>query len=105
MNENHDRQGSTMEAPRLGTFRFEFSDPSARSVCLAGTFNNWQPETQPMYHWGHGRWIREAVLSPGIYEYCLVVDGNWRADPHAKETVPNHRGGLSSVLRIKEQIQ
>ena len=36
----------------------------------------------------------------GTYEYCLVVDGQWRPDPLAKETVPNPFGGRNSVLKV-----
>ena len=40
------------------------------------------------------------ALVPGIYEYCLVVDGQWMPDPSATETVPNPFGGRNSVLTV-----
>jgi hypothetical protein len=39
-------------------------------------------------------------LTPGTYEYCLVVDGQWMPDPLARETVPNPFGGRNSVLNV-----
>lgn len=80
--------------------RFEFSDPSAASVCLAGTFNDWSPDAKPMHPLGDGRWIKDTVLPPGRYEYCLVVDGRWMPDPRAKESVSNPFGGSNSLLLV-----
>jgi hypothetical protein len=49
---------------------------------------------------GDGRWLKETVLPAGTYEYRLVVDGQWIADPLAKETMPNPFGGMNSVLKV-----
>lgn len=79
---------------------FEFAHPTASMLGVAGTFNKWRPDITPMMHWGDGRWMAELFLAPGVYEYCLVVDGEWMADPLAKESVPNPFGGRNSVLRV-----
>ena len=47
-----------------------------------------------------GRWLKETVLPPGTYEYCLVVDGEWMPDPRARESVPNLFGGRDSLLKV-----
>ena len=39
-------------------------------------------------------------MPAGTYEYRLVVDGQWIADPLAKETVPNPFGGRNSILKV-----
>lgn len=91
---NPPRQG---KPPRV---RLEFIDPVAESVCIAGTFNDWRPGATLMIHMGAGRWLKDLALPPGVYEYCLVVDGKWRPDPRASETAPNPFGGLNSVLRV-----
>jgi 1,4-alpha-glucan branching enzyme len=88
------------EGPRLAPVRFEFTHPTATTVCVAGTFNDWQAEAKPMIPVGDGRWLEETVLPPGNYEYCLVVDGQWIADPRAKETVLNPFGGRNSILEV-----
>jgi hypothetical protein len=44
--------------------------------------------------------VKETALLPGIYEYCLVVDGQWMPDPLARETIPNPFGGRNSVLKV-----
>ena len=81
--------------------RVEFSHPTAGAVAIAGTFNEWRPEATQMVALGDGRWIKEVILPPGIYEYCLVVDGQWIPDPSARETVPNPFGGQNSVLDVE----
>ena len=97
-NKNHDNAKSV--EPPLMPVTFEFTHPTAISVCVAGSFNNWHPDTKPMHHFGDGRWHKETALAPGTYEYCLVVDGAWMPDPLARETVPNPFGGRNSILKV-----
>jgi 1,4-alpha-glucan branching enzyme len=97
-NKNHDNAKSA--GPEVVPVRFEFTHPTARTVCIAGTFDNWQPDAKPMHPLGGGRWMKETVLPPGTYEYLLVVDGQWMPDPLANESVANPFGGRNSVLRV-----
>jgi len=90
-------------ADRPSIVRFELCRPSARRVCLAGSFNGWDPDVMPMTASGHGTWARELALGPGRYEYCFVVDGEWTKDPGAAESVANPFGGFNSVLTIGEK--
>jgi 1,4-alpha-glucan branching enzyme len=89
----------------LQPVRFEFTDPDATSVCVAGTFNNWHPETRPMRRYRNGCWVRETSLPSGTYEYCLVVDGRFRPDPLALTSVPNPFGGNNSVLTVYPTLE
>ena len=86
--------------PRRVPVRFEFKHATASTVCVAGTFNDWQPEREVLHSSGTGHWWKETALAPGTYEYCLVVDGQWMPDPSARETVPNPFGGKNSVLKV-----
>jgi AMP-activated protein kinase-like protein len=79
---------------------YMLSNPTAKTVCIAGTFNHWQPEAKALHSSGVGNWWKETALAPGSYEYCLVVDGKWMPDPHAKESVPNPFGGRNSILTV-----
>jgi 1,4-alpha-glucan branching enzyme len=97
-NHNHDN-GPDVESLLLPV-RFEFTHPNATTVCLAGTFNNWKPESRIMHSSSAGRWWKDIALAPGAYEYCLIVDGRWMPDPLASETVPNPFGGRNSILRV-----
>ena len=97
---NHNPENVPNVGPKLLPVHFEFNHPTALSVCVAGTFNNWQATTKSMHRFGNGRWLAETTLAPGTYEYCLVVDGQWMPDPRVRETVPNPFGGRNSVLKV-----
>ncbi len=88
---------STPTSPRV-TFRAV--RPGARVVAVAGTFNNWSPSSTPLIAGGDGQWSVDLALAPGVYEYRLVVDGEWVADPLASESMPNPFGGCNSVIRV-----
>jgi 1,4-alpha-glucan branching enzyme len=91
----------TSEASRQPVpVHFEFTHPTAKSVSVAGCFNHWQPAAKALHPAGGGRWVKETVLPPGIYEYCFVVDGRWLPDPLAREYVPNPYGGQNSILKV-----
>jgi 1,4-alpha-glucan branching enzyme len=97
-NRNHDNAPGT--DLQLVPVRFEFTHPTAKTVCVAGTFNHWQPENKALQTSGVGHWYKETALAPGTYEYCLVVDGQWMPDPLARENVANPFGGRNSVLKV-----
>jgi 1,4-alpha-glucan branching enzyme len=97
-NQLKNKIGSESPTKRI---HFEFTSRTAGSVSIAGTFNEWQPNAIRMIALGQGRWAKDLVLSPGNYEYCLVVDGQWMPDPQAAETVPNPFGGVNSVCRVR----
>lgn len=86
--------------PQLVPVRFEFDHPTAVTVCVAGTFNQWHATSKSMDNSGYGHWLQEMALAPGVYEYCIVVDGQWRPDPLAIESVPNPFGGRNSILKV-----
>jgi 1,4-alpha-glucan branching enzyme len=88
--------------PHAGTVSFELVKPDAKRVCVAGSFNDWKPETTPLVPKDNGRWVGDLTIKPGRYEYLFVVDGQWVPDPNAKETVKNPFGGLNSILGVSE---
>ena len=51
------------------------------NVFLAGTFNNWDPQENPMERTPDGAWRINLELAPGRYEYKFVVDGQWCCEP------------------------
>ena len=97
MNKTNKNNGGKHESKRI---HFEFASPTAESVSIAGSFNDWQPNATPMIALGQGRWAKDLALPPGDYEYCLVVDGEWTPDPLAAETASNLFGGQNSVLKV-----
>ena len=87
------------------TIHFELFSPGAREVCIAGTFNDWTPETGKMSRQGDGRWVRNLTLKPGTYEYRFVVDGKWEADPNADHAVLNPYGEKNSMLTVSPSVR
>jgi 1,4-alpha-glucan branching enzyme len=100
MKHNHNHDNVPSPGLQLQPVRFEFTDPTATTVCVAGTFNQWQPEAKTLHSSGVGQWWKETSLAPGTYEYCFIVDGRWMPDPLARESVPNPFGGRNSVLMV-----
>jgi len=80
---------------------FVASYPKAKTVQIAGDFNKWQPQQNPMLDVGkNGVWQLKLRLAPGTYRYRLVVDGQWQQDPRNNATEPNPYGGFNSVLTV-----
>jgi len=79
---------------------FELFAPDARTVSLAGSFNQWSPSATPMTRLSEGKWARELLLPPGRYEYQFVVDGRWTPDLKAADEIPNPFGGFNSVVEV-----
>ncbi len=100
MQANPIQEGDPGVGHQLVPIRFEFTHPTATTVGVAGTFNEWRPEAKALHSSGFGNWSEEMALPPGTYEYCLVVDGHWMPDPLARESVPNPFGGRNSVLKL-----
>jgi 1,4-alpha-glucan branching enzyme len=75
--------------------------PQAKSVCIAGSFNGWQPGATPMVQVGPHQWAAELELPAGTYEYRLIVDGQWMDDPDCPERTPNPFGEENCLLRLQ----
>jgi 1,4-alpha-glucan branching enzyme len=62
-------------------------------VQLAGDFNRWNPEKEPLFNLsGRGLWQKSVALQPGQYQYKYVIDGNWVLDPANTKTIPGPLG-------------
>jgi len=85
-----------------GRIALEFIKPEAKTVFVAGSFNQWKPEATPLVPKGNGKWVGDLAVKPGRHEYLFVVDGQWMPDPKARESVVNPFGGKNSVLVVSE---
>jgi len=79
---------------------FTFHGPEARRVGLAGSFNGWHPEANPLERSASGDWAARLKLRSGQYQYRFVADGIWTADPGAQKSAANPYGGFNSVLIV-----
>jgi hypothetical protein len=81
--------GGTEKAP--GGIEFTYYDPSAYSVSVAGSFNNWDARANEMQKDEEGTWRAVVQLGPGTYEYKFVVNGaDWMADPDNPKVVGDY---------------
>jgi len=72
---------ATERVTQMTTFYHEA--PQARTVCLIGEFNNWNPTSHPMRRLADGSWFVEVPLERGTHYYRFLVDGKSVLDPHA----------------------
>lgn len=82
---------------RLVAFRTQLS---AGDVRISGDFTGWGRRGIPLWHDGGGRWQTILSLDPGVYEYRLVVDGDWADHEEAKVRVTNAFGGENCILTV-----
>jgi 1,4-alpha-glucan branching enzyme len=77
-----------------------FHLPGASHVQLAGDFNGWNPTSHPLTRQDGGWWEIDLDLEPGIYQYKLVVDGEWVLPEDVERRVDDGFGGQNAVLVI-----
>jgi hypothetical protein len=91
------RQPSAVSA----SVTFVLVAPEARSVALAGDFNDWDAARVLMRRGASGLWTVDLPLTPGRYRYVFVVDGRrFVADPAAPRAVGDDFGTPTSVVTI-----
>lgn len=77
---------------------FQLTAPGARSVCVAGSFNDWDPAARPLKRGKDDTFRTWMNLPTGTHEYRFVVDGEWCPDPDCEQSSPSPYGGENSVL-------
>jgi 1,4-alpha-glucan branching enzyme len=79
---------------------FTYAAPEAQSVLLAGDFTGWQQAPLSLKKDKSGTWKKTVSLTPGSYQYRLLVDGEWRDDPQCPKRQPNQFGGENCVCVV-----
>ena len=74
---------------------------AGRALAIAGDFNRWSPTANPL-RYNAQLHVYQAIVpvEPGRYQYRLVVDGRWQADPYNDQRVRNEYGEPNSVLTV-----
>ena len=81
--------------------------PEADAVTVAGSFNDWDPNSTRLEREGRGSWTVTLDLPPGRYEYKFIVDGCWCCEPGTDDDapgddrVPNDFGTMNRVLDVQ----
>lgn len=80
---------------------FKVYHPEAQTVSLAGSFNEWNVNANPMKKDADGFWTIELELIPGKYQYKYVVNASqWLSDPMNPDSSDDGFGGINSVFEI-----
>lgn len=77
--------------------------PGAKSVEVAGSFNDWRPTALALRDDDHdGVWRGSLVLPAGQHQYMFLVDGErWVSDPLAERYVDDGYGRQNAVLIVR----
>ena len=83
-------------------FSLKLNDSDAHIVAIAGDFNGWNPQANPLEDPdGDGIWTGTLNLEPGKYEYMFVIDGEkWIPDPNALRYAKDGFGNKNAILEI-----
>jgi 1,4-alpha-glucan branching enzyme len=74
--------------------------PHAKTVSVAGDFNEWQPRAHPMRRQMDGSWLLQVALKHGHHHYRFLVDGKPTLDPRAHGVVRNEQGEQVSLICV-----
>jgi len=96
------RGTDAFRAERLGAARVRVTLQldGARSVAVAGEWNDWMP--MPMRRDASGRWTAMLGLRPGVYRCALLVDGARWVVPTGVPRTGDDFGGEVGLLIVPE---
>ena len=85
--------------------RFILMNRDARSVALAGSFNQWSTSTNPLARDGsRGAWTVVVALPPGEHLFMYVVDGaRWISPPLAEFYTDDGFGAKNGVVIVQSK--
>ena len=87
--------------PRAKRVTFQVRANPGSQVCVAGSFNEWNPESHPLSDpTGTGEFSTTLSLQPGTHEYKFVINGTWCVDPACMEWTQNSLGTLNSIRKV-----
>jgi len=94
----------SLAADQVHEFTLDLSNSTdkPKTVAVAGSFNGWSKDANPLKSDGQGRWSGKVALAEGTYQYKFVLDGDrWIKDPlgdASLEADDNYGGKNSAVL-------
>lgn len=105
LKEIHFFDHKTLTPPRIEGEKvvFYYHDDNARTVHLAGDFNNWNSSENQFFKNGDGLWHAEiSNLSNGKYRYKFVIDSSiWVEDTSNGMKEEDSFGGFNSILVVE----
>ena len=95
-------KGALPKPPAKRRVAFVIEAGPGKTVSVAGSFNDWNPEAKFLKDKNNDGIYRGIVtLAPGRYEYKFVVDGIWSMDASNPDFAANDFGTLNSLLVIE----
>jgi 1,4-alpha-glucan branching enzyme len=93
-------------APPVATpagVRFTMTDAEARSVTLAGSFNQWSTSSHPLARErSSGVWTVVVALPPGEHLFIYFVNGErWVSPPLAEDYADDGFGARNGVVLVR----
>jgi 1,4-alpha-glucan branching enzyme len=101
---NNHRNHRTTKPSAVRSLReveFHFESATAKSVHLAGAFNEWATGSLPLRRKTNGHWRVRVPLTPGPHQYRFVVDGLWVDDPTACRHADNSFGSCNCEILVQ----
>jgi hypothetical protein len=89
-----------VESVAPGHQEVTFHLPGARSVAIAGEWNEWTPVA--LVRLDGGRWRAELALAQGTHRFALLVDGRKWTVPPGVARLPDDMGGEVGLLVIDQ---
>ncbi len=80
---------------------FVMYEPSAKTVEIAGSFNNWERLQMFRNPTEPGMWGVRYTLKPGRHQYKYVVDNRWMPDPENYSPADDGNGNVNSTFVIE----
>lgn len=74
---------------------------NAVDVRVSGDFTGWGRDGIRLWDDGAGSWRNVLSLKPGVYQYRLVINGDWADHVEAGARVTNPFGGENCVLTVR----
>jgi 1,4-alpha-glucan branching enzyme len=83
--------------------RFSLVDADARSVAVAGSFNDWSVSSHSLAREGTNRvWTIVVPLPPGEHLFMFVIDGNrWITPPLADDFADDGFGSRNGMVIVR----
>ena len=81
-----------------GRQRVVFRVAGARSVAIAGDWNEWRPDSLERVDASH--WRADLTLAPGAHRFSLIVNGHTWMVPRGVATLPDGKGGKVGLLIV-----
>src|SRR5262245_30539196 len=95
------REGLGPNGETVFYVRFTAKSPGAKTVSVAGDFNQWNPLPLRTVNSQEGLFSAELPLRPGTYGYSFLIDDKtWIVDPAAGRFVDDGFGNKNSVINL-----